>query len=634
MKKVYAAFLSIFLSLFAVSNVFAQLPTSAPIINYFNSEIAVQKDASLIVKETINVTTDGNIIKRGIYREFPLVYHLASGKNVRVGFKILNASLNGGFVQYHKAYLSNGIRIYFGDKKVFLPVGTYTYTLEYRVTGELGFFADHDELYWNVTGNDWQFPIANAKAIVILPEDAAATITDFTAYTGGFGSRDQNYSAVKTPENNIVFEITKPLAAKEGFTIVVGWKKGFIIQPTFAAEILHGDSVYTSDFLLGSALVILLFYYLIAWYLYGRDPKQDVVIPQYEPPKGFTPAALRYVLDMGYDDKVFAAAILNMAVKGFLAIKETAGKIFTLVKQGNFVGTLLPSEKVIADNLFVYGSVVELRQQEYIAKTVEKFKKELKNEFDKIYFVKNQQYVIFGIIFTIIVFAITVFQDPRLFPVVFFLGFFSVFLLVVFRNSLSLNFIKANFASKSFAKILRLIYSFIILVVMFYIFFYQIVLVNFSDYWLYFAFILLFLLINGLFLHLMKRPTFLGAQLINHIKGFKLFLEVAEKDRINFRNPPQFTPELFEKYLPYALALNVEQQWCEQFSVILAKANYQPTWYTGVYYGNFNTRSFSDSLSASFASAISASATAPGSSSGFGGGSSGGGGGGGGGGGW
>jgi uncharacterized membrane protein len=148
-------------------------------------------------------------------------------------------------------------------------------------------------------------------------------------------------------------------------------------------------------------------------------------------------------------------------------------------------------------------------------------------------------------------------------------------------------------------------------------------------------------LINAVFYHLLKAPTMAGRKLLDQIDGFRRYLTVAEKDRLNLENPPQRTPELFEMFLPYALALNVEQKWAEQFEDVLEKAGqgqeggYSPSWYNGTAWSTLGAAGFASSIGNSMSSAISASSTAPGSSSGGdGGGSSGGGGGGGGGGGW
>jgi uncharacterized membrane protein len=159
------------------------------------------------------------------------------------------------------------------------------------------------------------------------------------------------------------------------------------------------------------------------------------------------------------------------------------------------------------------------------------------------------------------------------------------------------------------------------------------------------AIIAMAILLNVLFHHLLKAPTLAGRALMDRIEGFRMFLKAVDADRLQTMSPPpNKTPELFERFLPYALALGVEQAWAHQFSQVLAQAaaapggsggGYSPSWYTGAAIGGFSAVSFTSSFSSSFSSAVSSSSAAPGSGSGGGGGgSSGGGGGGGGGGGW
>jgi uncharacterized membrane protein len=144
---------------------------------------------------------------------------------------------------------------------------------------------------------------------------------------------------------------------------------------------------------------------------------------------------------------------------------------------------------------------------------------------------------------------------------------------------------------------------------------------------------------NFVFYRLLKAPTLLGRRMMDHIEGFKMYLETAEEERLNMMTAPEKTPELFEKFLPYALALDVENNWAEKFNDVLSKSgqveSYSPSWYMGRSWSSIGSSGFASSLGSSLSGAISSSATAPGSSSGSGGGgSSGGGGGGGGGGGW
>jgi uncharacterized membrane protein len=143
------------------------------------------------------------------------------------------------------------------------------------------------------------------------------------------------------------------------------------------------------------------------------------------------------------------------------------------------------------------------------------------------------------------------------------------------------------------------------------------------------------LLVDAAFYDLLKAPTRLGRKVLDRLEGFELYLSVAEEDRMNFHNPPERTPELFEKFLPYALALGVEQAWGERFAGVLAAASrdpgrggagYQPRWYSGHGFHEHGVSGFASSLGSSFSGAIAASSTAPGSSSGSGGGGGGGGG--------
>jgi len=151
--------------------------------------------------------------------------------------------------------------------------------------------------------------------------------------------------------------------------------------------------------------------------------------------------------------------------------------------------------------------------------------------------------------------------------------------------------------------------------------------------------VLMIVLLNILFYHLLKAPTVLGRRVMDHIEGFKMYLETAEEERLNMLSSPEKTPQLFEKLLPYALALDVEVEWTKKFADVLVRSRgeseYSPLWYSGGSPSTFGVSGFTAGLGSALSGAISSSSTAPGSSSGSGGGgSSGGGGGGGGGGGW
>ena len=139
-------------------------------IRLFQSHVTVMPSGALTVTENITVVAEGNKIKRGIYRDFPTDYRDHDNRQHSVGFQLLHVTRDGRPEAHHTENLSNGVRIYIGQHDRFLSPGEYRYTLTYQTDRQLGFFADHDELYWNATGNDWEFQIDEAVVTIALPQ--------------------------------------------------------------------------------------------------------------------------------------------------------------------------------------------------------------------------------------------------------------------------------------------------------------------------------------------------------------------------------------------------------------------------------------------------------------------------------
>lgn len=605
----------------------------------FDSRIHVDRSGVLTVTETIAVVAEGNRIQRGIYREFPTDYTNRAGLRVRVGFQVLEVMRDGRTEPYHTQQVINGTRLYIGDKDVFLDPGPYTYSITYQTDRQIGFFADYDELYWNVTGNDWEFPIDTASTTIILPE--GASILEYSTYTGRTGSRASDAEITEQTDHSISFRTTTPLAPGEGLTVAVAWPKGIIPEP----DSLGRTAYFLKDnltILAGAAgLLVLFFYYIAVWLKVGKDPEPGTIIPRFESPENFTPAAARYVMRMGFDDKTFTAALVNMAVKKYLIIEDDGGTFtLTKVKKAN-AGVLTAGEKKIADKLFGGSDRLQLKQKNHrtIRDAVLALEKSLGTDFEALHFKRNSQYMIPGLLITILVIASIIFTARQREIAGFmsiWLSFWSigcVALLYGLYNAWKTVFSgRAKINEKGGALFLSL-FSLPFLggwLVGFFVMASAISLINI-------VVLLVILAANIVFYHLLRAPTIHGRKIMDQLEGLKLYLSVAEKDRLNLLNPPEKTPDLFEKFLPWALALNVEQQWSEQFSSMLALAakdgSYDPSWYNSR--RPFSSRSLASSLGSSLSSTITSSSTAPGSSSGSrGGGSSGGGGGGGGGGGW
>jgi uncharacterized membrane protein YgcG len=606
----------------------------------FNSFIVVHPDASMTVTETITVNCARQEIKRGIVREFPTTYRDRYGNTIKVGFAVKEVRRDGRAEPYHLEPAANGQKLYIGRQDLYLQPGVYTYAITYDTDRQLGYFKDFDELYWNVTGNGWTFPIDRAEAVVSLPE--GAEIRQYAAYTGYSGDQGQDYRVSYDRAGNIVFTTTRGLAPREGLTIAVAWPKGLVREPSATEKSAHLllDNVGFSSGLIW--LIIIVGYYLVVWSRVGRDPERGPIIPLFEPPKGYSPAASRFLRRMGFDNKAFAAAVVDMAVKGYLTIEENGG-VYTLRQRSSDTSALFSGERRLGGRLFAGSDAVAMKNTNHslIRSARDALKETLNQELTKVYFFTNSSYLIPGLVLSALALGTVVLTSVDRAQSVFsslWLSGWSVgcyFLgLQVYRQwqGVGAGFRLGRGLGALGATLFAFPFFAFLLVGGF--FFAQAVSLSA-------AVILVSIgLANAIFFHLLKAPTLKGRQVMDRIAGFKMYLSVAEKERLGILHPPEKTPELFEKYLPYALALDVEHEWSEQFADVLARAQadgrpYAPAWYRGGSWDGFRASRFANGLGGAFAGAIASAASPPGSSSGSGGGgSSGSGGGGGGGSGW
>jgi uncharacterized membrane protein YgcG len=635
-------------------------PTASEEILDYHSDIRVQQDASLLVQETIRVRSAAVDIRHGIYRDFPTRYKDRLGNRYVIHFAVVEVTRDGRAEKFHMQEQTNGERIYVGDENVMLAPGEYTYALTYTANREIGFFADHDELYWNVTGSGWLFPIAHATATVTLPENIPASSIQTDGYTGPQGARGKAFTASLGTGSAVSFVCTQPLAAGEGFTLAVSWPKGYLQEPTGETRLRYFLEDNRPTLAGAAGLLLVLLYYSIVCLLVGRGRTQSEVIPTYEPPGGLSPASMRYLVRMGFDDKTFTAAILDMAVKDYLSIKEKDG-VYTLKRSKAGEQSLAVEEKAAAAKLFSQrrkhtdhkngtddGSkvAVEIKLQTMnhaiLSDALAVMKKALRAAQRGIYFVTNGRYLVIGVILSVgtlagILAAETFNRRLFLGVISLWLAIWNIFVVFLVRQTLRLwkgtraggsmkprlvkqarssTLFTLAFVAAEIAALCVLVWSTSVLVLL----------------------ILVALIgTNLLFHYLLKVPTRAGRELLDKIEGFRMFLRTVDGNRLNQIMPPEKTPELFDKYLPYALALDCELEWAQQFSAVLERArendDYSPSWYVGN--RAFPLLAFPLSFGASFSNAIAASATTPGSTSGTGGGGfSGGGGGGGGGGGW
>ncbi|MEO5560098.1 MAG: DUF2207 domain-containing protein, partial [Dokdonella sp.] len=332
----------------------------------FHSEILVNADASMRVTETIRVRSEANQIRHGIFRDFPTDYRDRYGNRVHVDFEARSLTRDGSDEPFHSEAQSNGMRVYFGAKDVTLDSGEHTYAFQYRTTRQLGFFADHDELYWNATGNGWDFPIDAASAEVTLPGAIAQDNLHVEAYTGAQGEKGKAYTASIDAPSHASFTATKTLPPRNGLTIVVRFPRGVVVSPTNAARANWFMRDNGGVIVGAGGLILVWLYYLAQWLRVGRDPKPGVIFPQYEAPPGFSPGTLRHIQKMGYDDRCFAADIVDLAVRGKLRIEQD-DKTYRLHRIGAGVDTGVPAaEATLLAKAFAASADLELKQANHV----------------------------------------------------------------------------------------------------------------------------------------------------------------------------------------------------------------------------------------------------------------------------
>jgi uncharacterized membrane protein YgcG len=609
----------------------------------FVSDATVERNGDLTVTETIAVQAEGNVIRRGIFRDFPTTYHRRrDGSQVIVGFHVLSVSRDGNTEDFALENLNNGLRVRIGSANRILNTGRHEYVIKYVTTRQIGFFQDLDELYWNATGNGWDFTIDRAEARITLPE--AVPFRQSAFYTGPQDGNGRDASIVEERPGRIVFRTTRALPPKNGLTVAAAWQKGVITPPSGEQQARWWltDNLAVPVAVIGLALVLFFYYY--AWQRVGRDPPRGTIFPLFGPPTGMSAAATRYVNNLVFDQRCFTAAVVDCGVNGHLKITGGGSDKPVLEHRGG--GKPVPAaEAAMVHKLFARRSSLTLDQVNHEA--LSSARAALSNGLKQAYlgrlFTNNFGWAGFGLMAVVALIVLVVLSlafshsnSPSggliagvAVPLAFVLSGAGLIYGGLQRNPISYwRIIVGALLSGGAAA-------------------FGLVLVTTNGHgWIdlvpavasYAAASL-----AGIGFPWLQAPSVEGRKIMDQIEGFRDYLGVAEEDRLNALNPPDKTPELFERFLPYAIALDVENAWANRFAGVLAAAGAAAAttaWYAGSNGWSNDPVGFASHLSGDLNQTISSASTAPGSSDSSsgggsgGGGSSGGGGGGGGGGGW
>lgn len=540
-------------------------------IEKFDAEIVVSPNGSVAVTENMQIHFIGGPW-HGFYRTIPVEYVTPQGFDYALFLDVKSITNADG---QRLKFESSRVRHY-RQLKIYVPNADnsmQTFSIEYTVSDALRFFEDHDEIYWNVTGDEWDVPIQSATARVILP--VGTTNIRANVFTGAYRSTAHD-ADVEIAANGAEFRTRDPLRYHEGLTVAVAFDKGFVHEPTaFDKASLFLRSNWPLALPL---LAFAIMFYL--WWTRGRDPRLRPIAPQYEPPDQLTPGEAGTLVDNSADMRDITASIVDLAVRGYIVIEEHQRERmlglfhdkdynFILQKDRSEWLKLKPHEQSLLNGIFTLGTVNEIVPMS-----------SLENHF-----YKNLSDIRSGILDSLVTHGYYRRRPDSVRSA--YLGAGVVLGVLVALGGVSLG------SSMGMAPLTFIVAGVLTGVV---------------------------ICAFGWF---MPAHTVQGARALEGVLGFEDFLNHVEAERFNKMIK---TPQMFEKFLPFAMALGVEKNWSKAFQGIMTEP---PGWYRGGTFGpQFYPYSFTNNLGLMSSQAGTVFASAPRSSGGSGFGFGGGGGGG------
>ena len=602
--------------------------------------VRVEADASLTVTERIAFVAEHVEIRRGLIRDIPIVRR-ENGRRIAADFKVLSATMDGKTTHYATHRAGNNVEVHLGDDS-YLARGRHEYVLAYRISDQLIFHDDADELYWNVTGNDWIFPIERATLHVDLPKGAIVVERD--AATGVTGDKGSGWRLNRDGS----FETTRALSRGEGFTVMVAWPKGFVSEPAKTGIDALIDR-FGYDRLLGASAFFVFAWYALIWLVWGRDPKRGVVFPRWSPPDGLEPAYIGYVRRLKFGPDLLLADLIDLAVRGYLTL-EPGERSLSLRKAGGMGETkgwenLSAPHRMLMEALFLPAASVNRPSTGTLtarrlggdpsvvgAADAADTKKLLKRHpgfykgAGRLKLVRwNRGAILAGLLSfgpLLILCGYTIDTNDLL-------SYLPFVVLTIFAGLFVKNMLHFIFhIIPRIRRTLRInrkggrpqesrLAGFVVIFSVFLasIFLSHIGFVFYRAFgnlapsgWLQEPFslgCLAFAVASAVFFswHMHAR-TAEGRALLDKVEGFEMYLKTAERHRLEKLYPasvrgfdlgqmPRQTPQLFERLLSYAFALGIAETWADAFTAVLEAADYNPEWQRG---RSFNAHAFTGAM--------------------------------------
>lgn len=543
------------------------------VIEDFHSEVLVQRSGRVEVTETLRVRFEGSY--NGIFRAIPVQYRTRANLNYTLGLSVQSVEDGAGQALRHELSRERHYR----KIKIWVPGAAdavRTVVIRYSVDSALRFFEEDehewDEFYWNVTGDEWPVPIESASARIRLP--AAVTGIRARGFTGRFGSTDETVD-LDIGDFTVDVRSGRRLGIQEGLTVTVAWDSRigsgesageFLIRRPTAWDRIRLFLRSNWPLLIP---VLVLFVMHRVWRRHGRDPERLAISARYESPEGLTPSEVGVLVDNRPDLRDITAMLVDLSVRGYMRIEETeVEKFLGLLKEQDYVfelrlgardwDGLKRHERSLLSALFGGGSPGD-----------RVLMSDLKNEF-----YKHLPGIRSGIFDELISLGYYRSRPDRV------LGAWIAAAVVVGGV--------VGFAGMAMASRLGMAPLTVVLAA---------------------ALTGLVIFAFGIF---MPARTVAGARALEQVLGLEEFLSRVETDR--FRR--MITgPEMFERLLPFAMALGVEEKWAAAFADICREP---PDWYHGTRHPAFHPAMFVSDLSGMTSRAATTMTSAPRSSGGSG----------------
>ena len=547
-------------------------------IRDFASTLQITPDGMLIVEERIVFSLPQNTTYHGLFRDLPLTPRWRAPGVSQVPLHIESISLDGRDLNPDDTEIQGGnrLRIFMRDPDQTLDQGEHLFVLRYLMGRQVGFYDKYDELNWNVTGSDWAFPIASTSARIVLPDGASPLQT--AGWVGEPGSRDTNVQ-IQAGQQEVDFRSGKALPPGEELTVAVSWPKGLVTPPNDALP------TWTRILPVGIFLVVLLFFGG-AWWRYGKDPRPGSIIPRYYPPQepgnsekqGMSPAAVSFMLTgTGFDGRGFAAMFAQMAREKVCVISGTPREGFS-VKAGT--GEPLYAEEAVAFRMLKKWGLLRINKANasVITKLRSRTGEAVEGQYARFW------HLSWGISLTGIALAVLLlfgylwlqFGSPEFWPDALYPELVCGGLLFSLLSWLGCN-LSLLWRQRRIFRILGALLGSALLV-LFLLLFLEDLLIYLSP--LSMVLLGLTCAIPIFFLPHMKAPTREGQRLRDEMAGLEMYIAAAEESRLNMLNPPERTPELYQRLLPYAMVFSLEKAWGAKFADVLEKAGQEPESYT------------------------------------------------------